>query len=34
VNSAPGQGSVFTIQLPLAEPAGAAIVADKPQTAP
>ena len=34
VNSTPGQGSVFTIQLPLVEPAGAAIVADKPRTAP
>jgi signal transduction histidine kinase len=34
VNSTPGQGSVFTIQLPLAEPAVAALVADKPQAAP
>jgi len=34
VNSTPGQGSVFTIQLPLAEPAEVALVADKPQAAP
>lgn len=34
VNSTPGQGSVFTIQLPLVEPAKAAMVADKQRTAP
>ncbi|KZC37837.1 histidine kinase, partial [Rhodanobacter sp. FW510-R12] len=34
VNSTPGQGSVFTIQLPLAEPAGAAMAAGQAQTAP
>ena len=34
VNSTPGQGSIFTIQLQLAESAGAAVMADEPRAAP
>ena len=34
VSSVPGQGSVFAIQLPLAEPAVDAQVADRPRAAP
>ncbi len=34
VSSVPGQGSVFAIQLPLAEPAGDAQGADQPRAAP
>jgi signal transduction histidine kinase len=34
VSSVPGQGSVFAIQLPLAEPAGDAPATDHPRAAP